>query len=154
MSSASNISISLVQQIHDLILLWLQLPDVASSVALVFTVPGGVFVLQCTGIRPSGMISLWLSRCSTISDLPAGFSIRPVALLQSSLEFPFSQGQTELRHQPGQGRISPCGAGGIVLHVNTCKACQCFKALSLSGPWVESWRKWISDACRAICLIS
>ncbi|XP_040895033.1 tRNA-specific adenosine deaminase 1 [Toxotes jaculatrix] len=49
-------------------------------------------------------------RCSHVSHLPAGFSVCPPLLLQSSLEFPFSQAQTELRHQAGQGRISPCGA--------------------------------------------
>ncbi|XP_076588352.1 tRNA-specific adenosine deaminase 1 isoform X2 [Chaetodon auriga] len=52
-----------------------------------------------------------VTRCSYVSDLPAGFSVCPPVLLQSSLEFPFSQGQTELRHQADQGRISPCGAG-------------------------------------------
>uniref|UniRef100_A0A8C4H0F5 tRNA-specific adenosine deaminase 1 n=1 Tax=Dicentrarchus labrax TaxID=13489 RepID=A0A8C4H0F5_DICLA len=51
-----------------------------------------------------------VTRCFCVSDLPAGFSVCPPVLLQSSLEFPFSQGQTELRHQTGQGRISPCGA--------------------------------------------
>lgn len=57
-----------------------------------------------------------LSRCSHVSDLPVGFSVHPFALVQSSLEFPFSQGQTELRHQTNRGRISPCGAGRIVRH--------------------------------------
>ncbi|XP_030587609.1 tRNA-specific adenosine deaminase 1 isoform X2 [Archocentrus centrarchus] len=52
-----------------------------------------------------------VTRCSHVSDLPAGFSVRPPELLQSTLEFPFSQAQTELQHQAGQGRISPCGAG-------------------------------------------
>ncbi|XP_069570438.1 tRNA-specific adenosine deaminase 1 [Brachyistius frenatus] len=51
-----------------------------------------------------------VTRCCHVSDLPAGFSVRPPALLQSSLEFPFSQAQTELRHRAGQGRVSPCGA--------------------------------------------
>uniref|UniRef100_A0A3Q0S0G3 tRNA-specific adenosine deaminase 1 n=1 Tax=Amphilophus citrinellus TaxID=61819 RepID=A0A3Q0S0G3_AMPCI len=51
-----------------------------------------------------------VTRCSHVSDLPAGFSVRPPELLQSTLEFPFSQAQTELQHQAGQGRISPCGA--------------------------------------------
>ncbi|CAJ1057041.1 tRNA-specific adenosine deaminase 1 isoform X2 [Xyrichtys novacula] len=51
-----------------------------------------------------------ISRCSHVSDLPAGFSVCSPALLQSSLEFPFSQAQTELQHQVGQGRVSPCGA--------------------------------------------
>ncbi|KAI3371717.1 hypothetical protein L3Q82_024280 [Scortum barcoo] len=51
-----------------------------------------------------------VTRCSHVSDLPAGFSVCPPLLLHSSLEFPFSQAQTELRHQAGQGRISPCGA--------------------------------------------
>ncbi|XP_027128513.1 tRNA-specific adenosine deaminase 1 isoform X2 [Larimichthys crocea] len=51
-----------------------------------------------------------VTRCSQVSDLPAGFSPCPLEVLQSSLEFPFSQAQTELRHQAGQGRISPCGA--------------------------------------------
>ncbi|XP_074487788.1 tRNA-specific adenosine deaminase 1 [Sebastes fasciatus] len=51
-----------------------------------------------------------VTRCSHVSDLPAGFSVCPPVLLQSSLEFPFSQAQTKLRHQAGQGRISPCGA--------------------------------------------
>ncbi|XP_075931677.1 tRNA-specific adenosine deaminase 1 isoform X1 [Anarhichas minor] len=51
-----------------------------------------------------------VTRCSHVWDLPAGFSVCPPELLHSSLEFPFSQAQTELRHQAGQGRISPCGA--------------------------------------------
>ncbi|XP_041795510.1 tRNA-specific adenosine deaminase 1 isoform X2 [Chelmon rostratus] len=51
-----------------------------------------------------------VTRCSDVSDLPAGFSVCPPVLLQSSLEFPFSQGQTELRQKAGQGRVSPCGA--------------------------------------------
>uniref|UniRef100_UPI0037E78890 tRNA-specific adenosine deaminase 1 n=1 Tax=Semicossyphus pulcher TaxID=241346 RepID=UPI0037E78890 len=51
-----------------------------------------------------------VTRCSCVSDLPAGFSVHAPELLQSSLEFPFSQAQTELQHQAGQGRISPCGA--------------------------------------------
>ncbi|TKS73090.1 tRNA-specific adenosine deaminase 1 [Collichthys lucidus] len=51
-----------------------------------------------------------VTRCSQVSDLPAGFSPCPLEVFQSSLEFPFSQAQTELRHQAGQGRISPCGA--------------------------------------------
>ncbi|XP_070687325.1 tRNA-specific adenosine deaminase 1 [Pempheris klunzingeri] len=50
------------------------------------------------------------TRCSHVSGLPAGFAVCPPALLQSSLEFPFSQAQTELRHQAGEGRVSPCGA--------------------------------------------
>ncbi|XP_070763978.1 tRNA-specific adenosine deaminase 1 [Enoplosus armatus] len=51
-----------------------------------------------------------VTRLSRVSDLPAGFSVCPPLLLQSSLDFPFSQAQTELRHQAGKGRISPCGA--------------------------------------------
>ncbi|XP_040927205.1 tRNA-specific adenosine deaminase 1 isoform X2 [Betta splendens] len=51
-----------------------------------------------------------ITRCSHVSHLPAGFSVCPPLLLQSSLEFPFSQAQTKLRHQGGKGRISPCGA--------------------------------------------
>ncbi|XP_060892326.1 tRNA-specific adenosine deaminase 1 [Labrus mixtus] len=51
-----------------------------------------------------------ITRCSRVSNLPAGFSVVAPELLQSSLEFPFSQAQTELQHQDGKGRISPCGA--------------------------------------------
>lgn len=51
-----------------------------------------------------------VSRCSQVSHLPPGFSVHPPVLLQSSLEFPFSQTQTELQHREGPGRISPCGA--------------------------------------------
>ncbi|XP_075875406.1 tRNA-specific adenosine deaminase 1 isoform X2 [Nelusetta ayraudi] len=51
-----------------------------------------------------------VARCASVSDLPAGFSVCPPVLLQSSLEFAFSLAQTELQHQAGQGRISPCGA--------------------------------------------
>ncbi|XP_053175321.1 tRNA-specific adenosine deaminase 1 [Scomber japonicus] len=51
-----------------------------------------------------------VTRYSHVSDLPAGFSVCPPVLLQSSLEFQFSQAQTDLRHQAGQGRVSPCGA--------------------------------------------
>ncbi|XP_059190988.1 tRNA-specific adenosine deaminase 1 isoform X2 [Centropristis striata] len=51
-----------------------------------------------------------VTRCSHVSDLPAGFSVCAPVLLQSSLEFPFSLAQTELQHRAGQGRISPCGA--------------------------------------------
>ncbi|KAM4733633.1 tRNA-specific adenosine deaminase 1 isoform 2-T2 [Anableps anableps] len=50
-------------------------------------------------------------RCSHVSDLLGGFSVCSPLLLQSGLEFPFSQNQTELQHRGGQGRISPCGAG-------------------------------------------
>lgn len=59
---------------------------------------------------PEVMHRALVTRCSQVSGLPAGFSVRPPALLQSSLEFPFSQAQTELQHRAGQGRISPCGA--------------------------------------------
>nr|XP_043873449.1 tRNA-specific adenosine deaminase 1-like isoform X2 [Solea senegalensis]XP_043873450.1 tRNA-specific adenosine deaminase 1-like isoform X2 [Solea senegalensis] len=52
-----------------------------------------------------------VTRCLQVSDLPAGFSVCPPVLLQSTLEFPFSQTQTERHHQAGQGRVSPCGAG-------------------------------------------
>uniref|UniRef100_A0A8C6U0A6 tRNA-specific adenosine deaminase 1 n=1 Tax=Neogobius melanostomus TaxID=47308 RepID=A0A8C6U0A6_9GOBI len=38
-------------------------------------------------------------RCSHVSGLPAGYSVTSPLLLRSSLEFPFSQAQTELRHQ-------------------------------------------------------
>lgn len=31
-------------------------------------------------------------------------------MLQSSVEFPFSQAQTQLQHQADQGRMTPCGA--------------------------------------------
>nr|XP_019967334.1 PREDICTED: tRNA-specific adenosine deaminase 1 isoform X1 [Paralichthys olivaceus] len=51
-----------------------------------------------------------VTRCSRVTDLPAGFSVTPPVLLQSSLEFRFSQAQAELQHQAAQGRISPCGA--------------------------------------------
>ncbi|CAF98939.1 unnamed protein product, partial [Tetraodon nigroviridis] len=51
-----------------------------------------------------------VTRCSQVSKLPDGFSVRPPSIIQASVEFPFSQGQTELRHRAGQGRISPCGA--------------------------------------------
>nr|XP_054589432.1 tRNA-specific adenosine deaminase 1 [Nothobranchius furzeri] len=51
-----------------------------------------------------------VSRCSHVSNLPAGFSVRSPELLQSSLEFPFSRNQTELRHRAEQGRVSACGA--------------------------------------------
>ncbi|KAG7453682.1 tRNA-specific adenosine deaminase 1 isoform X1 [Solea senegalensis] len=51
-----------------------------------------------------------VTRCLQVSDLPAGFSVCPPVLLQSTLEFPFSQTQTERHHQAGQGRVSPCGA--------------------------------------------
>ncbi|XP_047240466.1 tRNA-specific adenosine deaminase 1 isoform X3 [Girardinichthys multiradiatus] len=49
-----------------------------------------------------------VTRCSHVSGLPDGFSVCSPLLLQSSLEFPFSQNQTELQHRAG--RISPCGA--------------------------------------------
>ncbi|XP_061577238.1 tRNA-specific adenosine deaminase 1 isoform X2 [Cololabis saira] len=51
-----------------------------------------------------------VSRCFHVSNLPAGFSLCSPVLLQSSLEFPFSQTQTKLQHHASQGRISPCGA--------------------------------------------
>ncbi|XP_056138229.1 tRNA-specific adenosine deaminase 1 [Lampris incognitus] len=51
-----------------------------------------------------------VTRCSHVSDLPAGFSVHGPELLQSTIEFPHSQAQTELRHRAGQGRVSPCGA--------------------------------------------
>ncbi|TNN36111.1 tRNA-specific adenosine deaminase 1 [Liparis tanakae] len=58
-----------------------------------------------------------VSRCSRVADLPEGFSVRPPELLRSSLEFPFSRAQTELRHQGGRGRVSPCGAAISWCHV-------------------------------------
>ncbi|KAK6318357.1 hypothetical protein J4Q44_G00116480 [Coregonus suidteri] len=51
-----------------------------------------------------------ITRCSEVTALPAGFTVQPPELLQSSLEFAHSQAQTEHNHQPGQGRVSPCGA--------------------------------------------
>ncbi|CAB1323310.1 unnamed protein product [Coregonus sp. 'balchen'] len=45
-----------------------------------------------------------LARCSEVTALPAGFTVQPPELLQSSLEFAHSQAQTEHNHQPGQGR--------------------------------------------------
>ncbi|XP_074533023.1 tRNA-specific adenosine deaminase 1 isoform X2 [Halichoeres trimaculatus] len=51
-----------------------------------------------------------VTRCGHVSDLPTGFCVCSPELLQSSLEFPFSQAQTELQHQAAQGRISACGA--------------------------------------------
>ncbi|XP_041746848.1 tRNA-specific adenosine deaminase 1, partial [Coregonus clupeaformis] len=50
------------------------------------------------------------SRCSDVTALPAGFTVQAPELLQSSLEFAHSQAQTEHSQQPGQGRVSPCGA--------------------------------------------
>ncbi|XP_077568000.1 tRNA-specific adenosine deaminase 1 isoform X3 [Stigmatopora nigra] len=51
-----------------------------------------------------------ITRCSNVSDLPAGFSLSPPVFLQSRLEFPFSQAQTRLQHKSGQGRVTPSGA--------------------------------------------
>lgn len=51
-----------------------------------------------------------VSRCSCVSSLPDGFSVSSPVLLQSSMEFPFSQAQTELQYLAGQGRVSACGA--------------------------------------------
>ncbi|XP_029613732.1 tRNA-specific adenosine deaminase 1 isoform X3 [Salmo trutta] len=51
-----------------------------------------------------------ITRCSEVTALPAGFTVQPPELLQSSLEFAHSQAQTEHNHQPGKGRVSPCGA--------------------------------------------
>ncbi|XP_010882384.1 tRNA-specific adenosine deaminase 1 isoform X2 [Esox lucius] len=51
-----------------------------------------------------------ITRCSDVKALPVGFSVHAPELLQSSLEFVHSQAQTEHSHQPGQGRVSPCGA--------------------------------------------
>nr|XP_057932347.1 tRNA-specific adenosine deaminase 1 isoform X2 [Doryrhamphus excisus] len=59
---------------------------------------------------PESMQRALYTRCSHVLDLCAGFSVRPPVFLQSKLEFPFSQAQTELRHTAGQGRITPCGA--------------------------------------------
>ncbi|XP_029993210.1 LOW QUALITY PROTEIN: tRNA-specific adenosine deaminase 1-like [Sphaeramia orbicularis] len=59
---------------------------------------------------PEVMHRALVQRCSHVSGLPVGFSVSPPVLVQSSLEFPFNQAQTELQHQAGQGRISPCGA--------------------------------------------
>lgn len=67
------------------------------------------------------MCPFLLCRCAGVSDLPAGFSVCPPALLQSGLEFPFSLAQTELRHQAGQGRVSPCGAGRIASCAQSCQ---------------------------------
>uniref|UniRef100_UPI003AAEA171 tRNA-specific adenosine deaminase 1 n=1 Tax=Centroberyx gerrardi TaxID=166262 RepID=UPI003AAEA171 len=70
---------------------------------------GAVVVGKCPYSREV-MRRAVVTRCSHVSDLPAGFLLCPPALLQSGLEFPCSQAQTELQHQAGQGRISPCGA--------------------------------------------
>ncbi|XP_077453455.1 tRNA-specific adenosine deaminase 1 isoform X8 [Stigmatopora argus] len=51
-----------------------------------------------------------ITRCSYVSDLPAGFSVSPPVFLQAKLEFPFSQAQTLLQHKSGQGCVTPCGA--------------------------------------------
>ncbi|KAL0968234.1 hypothetical protein UPYG_G00264130 [Umbra pygmaea] len=51
-----------------------------------------------------------ITRCSGVTALPAGFTVQAPELLQSSLEFVHSQAQTEHSHQPGRGRVSPCGA--------------------------------------------
>uniref|UniRef100_A0A8C7L7V9 tRNA-specific adenosine deaminase 1 n=1 Tax=Oncorhynchus kisutch TaxID=8019 RepID=A0A8C7L7V9_ONCKI len=51
-----------------------------------------------------------ITRCSEVTALPAGYTVQPPELLQSSLEFAHSQAQTEHNHQPGKGRVSPCGA--------------------------------------------
>ncbi|XP_056271918.1 tRNA-specific adenosine deaminase 1 isoform X1 [Pseudoliparis swirei] len=68
-----------------------------------------VVVGRCASSQEAMQRAL-VSRCSRVADLPPGFSVRPPELLRSSLEFPFSQVQTELQHQGGRGRISPCGA--------------------------------------------
>ncbi|RVE72310.1 hypothetical protein OJAV_G00060600 [Oryzias javanicus] len=47
-----------------------------------------------------------IDRVAHVSELPSGFSLCPPVLLQSSLEFPFSQNRARLQHRPGQGRIS------------------------------------------------
>ncbi|XP_031421227.1 tRNA-specific adenosine deaminase 1 [Clupea harengus] len=49
-------------------------------------------------------------RCSQVTGLPAGFSVHPPELVQSSLEFSHSLAQTQHSHQSSQGRVSPCGA--------------------------------------------
>ncbi|XP_063053350.1 tRNA-specific adenosine deaminase 1 [Engraulis encrasicolus] len=51
-------------------------------------------------------------RVSHVSGLPAGFSVHPPELLQSSLEFSHSHPQTQSQHghQTSKGRVSPCGA--------------------------------------------
>ncbi|KAM4572993.1 tRNA-specific adenosine deaminase 1 [Odontesthes bonariensis] len=59
---------------------------------------------------PDVMHRALVGRCAHVSDLPVGFSVCSPVLLQSSLEFPFSHNQTELQHQAGRGRVSPCGA--------------------------------------------
>lgn len=51
-----------------------------------------------------------VTRCSHVTGLPEGFHLQPPALQQSSLQFPYSQIQTESCHQASQGRVSPCGA--------------------------------------------
>ncbi|XP_077371589.1 tRNA-specific adenosine deaminase 1 isoform X2 [Festucalex cinctus] len=51
-----------------------------------------------------------ITRCSHMSDLPAGFSVSQPLFLHSKLEFPFSRAQTELQHKAGQGCITACGA--------------------------------------------
>ncbi|XP_024137950.1 tRNA-specific adenosine deaminase 1 isoform X2 [Oryzias melastigma] len=58
-----------------------------------------------------------IDRCAHVSELPSGFSLCSPVLLQSSLEFPFSQNRARLQHRPGQGRISPCGAAISWCHV-------------------------------------
>ncbi|XP_029379691.1 tRNA-specific adenosine deaminase 1 isoform X1 [Echeneis naucrates] len=69
-----------------------------------------VIVVGKCPYREEVMQRALVTRCSHVSDLPAGFSVSPPLLVQSSLEFPFSLAQTILHHRAGQGRISPCGA--------------------------------------------
>ncbi|XP_061078442.1 tRNA-specific adenosine deaminase 1 [Conger conger] len=59
---------------------------------------------------PEAMRRALSGRCAHVTGLPAGYELQPVQLLQSSVEFTHSQGETERCHQQGQGRVSPCGA--------------------------------------------
>ncbi|XP_054631398.1 tRNA-specific adenosine deaminase 1 isoform X2 [Dunckerocampus dactyliophorus] len=68
-----------------------------------------VVVGMCPYSQASMQRALY-TRCSHVLDLCAGFSVCPPVFLQSKLEFPFSQAQTELQHMAKQGRITPCGA--------------------------------------------
>ncbi|XP_061878347.1 tRNA-specific adenosine deaminase 1 isoform X2 [Entelurus aequoreus] len=68
-----------------------------------------VVVGMCNYSHQSMQRALY-TRCRHVSDLAAGFSACRPVFLQSKLEFPFSQAQTELQHKAGQGRITPCGA--------------------------------------------
>ena len=79
-------------------------------------------------------------RCSQVTGLPAGFSVHPPELVQSSLEFSHSLAQTQHSHQSSQGRVSPCGAGDTHTNTHTLPYMSTLSDAHLYNPLEKIWK--------------